>query len=576
MEKKSNDDIKNEQFGAFLETKVWELFTNDGQKSVRRAFGEIGRDTTNSEEAKLYPVLDLDVAVDTKHITEEQKKKILECLSNSKKNGKKTERSSFKELSDMEISAILYEFAKKGIITVDFLRESCADDMNYSIGLAISKVILENLENLSTERKTDDMSGTVKCFGISKPAWLTDCLFENYMECFMKRHEYFDDGDRFMFSYKANSELEKWLEKVIISVVKRSYISPLLLIRYFGTLEDDKVFLEPEGFVSWYYEDAKYAIEQDMRIQDRYRYLCFYWCCIEDKNYVSRFDKDSFGALFLTLLANGLIADNLVADGPEHYLYNFLINPIPEEKDIQIAFSKSFADIGNWIKDWEHIAKVFPCFMNFLSERFVRPILLAIMSSKSVSLKEVESFLFSIFYGYGIGAAYGENSREKPFNTNSFSNAILGPNYFERTKERTNEEKNKLIDLVLSCVDKLSDDRKLISIVALVNPSLINFIPDNEKILQKRFGSCFDGIFDKYVRNENKIDADFYDLLNRLVIREKILGLSNDQIECAKEKISLIDKQQESKSKNKKRKKNKKGKEPKLGDDIAPEDCVIM
>ena len=148
--------------------------------------------------------------------------------------------------------------------------------------------------------------------------------------------------------------------------------------------------------------------------------------------------------------------------------------------------------------------------------------------------------------------------REEPFDTNSFTNGLAGLSYFQRTHERTNEEKNKLIELVLGCVKELSDDRRLVSIVALASPRLVSFISDDREILQNRFGSRLNSTFNECVRNENKTDDNFYDLLNRLVIREKALGLSNAQIKCVKEKISLIDKQQESKSKKKKKKENKK------------------
>ena len=57
-------------------------------------------------------------------------------------------------------------------------------------------------------------------FNVPDPNWLTDRLFENYMECFTKKHEYFDSEDSFMFSYKENSALEK----IVNNLVKHSYI----------------------------------------------------------------------------------------------------------------------------------------------------------------------------------------------------------------------------------------------------------------------------------------------------------------------------------------------------------------
>lgn len=401
-----------------------------------------------------------------------------------------------------DLAALIISLIKSEIISnIEELKMFHTDDTENIIGEVICNIVFENLDVLY-ESDCKSESELVKKFKI--PDWLMDCIFENYMERYMKKG---DNKDyTFLFSYEINNEKEKWLEKVIVKTVQNIEINPIRLAEYFSILGDDKFDLDPKngGFISKYYDDN---VDPDqMEEIDRKRYFWFYMRYIRDEARMKNCDKDKLGVLFLTLLGKGIIYD-CVADCFEE----FLLTLNPTEEQIKNAFIKSFLlpEDKYWLYDCVIAGTAYAESMCLISEKFFRAITFAVMSTMDIG--HIEDLLLSCFSGIG------------PYDIDE-SDVLEG---------FLSEESKPRLKILLDNIDKLKDKQKLMSIVALAGNKL--HIID-KVMMQEKIRSCFDSLLDTYVR-DNKKTPDVR-LLYKIIERADTLGLVNDKNKCVRTMIT--------------------------------------
>ena len=393
--------------------------------------------------------------------------------------GKITSKNDYKSL----IKSLIEYYI---IGNVEELKKFCTSTTEETIGYVILDIIFDNLDILY---KTKCMSESEIAKQIGIPEWLMDCIFENYMERYLKIN---NDDFTFLFSYTINNQEEKWLEKVIIKIVQKLEIEPLHLAEYFSILGDDKFDLDPEngGFIKMYYDDKK-----DIEEIDKKRYFWFYMKYIEDENHMKNCNKNQLGVLFLTLLGKGII-DEEIAD----CFMEFLVNLEPTEEQIKKAFITSFLSPKKdnlWLLGSD-ASYAFTESMRLFEVKFFESITFAVMNTMNYNI--IEELLFPSLSGI----------------------FLLGNKYM--LEDYLREEDKPKIGIILDNVNKIDDKQKLKVIVCLSGDK---FKIINKETLVSKFNNCFILLFETYIHNSDK---DFFELSYNIIKNADALGLTDEQV----------------------------------------------